>query len=597
MPTSNPVPSQDPTDLLFNAAKLDEVVSSTAATYTDRLGVSRRSLSGIDAAADNVLNAIGYSVPVAYASGISLTLTSQTVDYNGVVYAPKSSALPFTTSSWGADSAKFRAVQVTDADLITYTPAGTGAVPTTVQAKLREIDNACQSGRFRAGYDGTAADYQKASLHINKSATNHAHYGVLDSTEYDFTTSPDTFIGNASFNDNTVTSGNKSTNHHHSYQSYPHVNMSSATIDVLSSFWSLQDIVSGTVSEATGVKINNPSGAGTITNLYGVKVEDLTRASNNNIGVYIAGASGGAGSNWAVFSAGRDVKSHFGGYVSLGRGSEANHAAIGYSPDLGHLMAQPRISYDFKLSPNGTSTYIPYLRFGPSTQDGLDAKIGYNSVNGNLELTPRSGFDTNVTSGSLLVGKSTTAFTNAGFTAISTGELNATRSDSYAIALNRLSSDGDIQRFYRQTVQVGSISVTGSATAYNTTSDYRLKDNQKPLTGSGEFIDSLKPKIWTWKADGTPGVGFIAHEVQEVSPTSVVGEKDAMRVEQYEVSPAVPAVLDEEGSVVTPAVEAVMGEREVPAYQAMEYGSAEFIANIIAELQSLRKRVSALEAK
>lgn len=260
-------------------------------------------------------------------------------------------------------------------------------------------------------------------------------------------------------------------------------------------------------------------------------------------------------------------------------------------------MAQPRISYDFKLSPNGTSAYIPYLRFGPSTQDGLDAKIGYNSVNGNLELTPRSGFDTNVTSGSLLVGKSTTAFTNAGFAAISTGELNATRSGSYAIALNRLSSDGDIQRFYRQTVQVGSISVTGSATAYNTTSDYRLKDNQKPLTGSGEFIDSLKPKIWTWKADGTPGVGFIAHEVQEVSPTSVVGEKDAMRVEQYEVSPAVPAVLDEEGSVVTPAVEAVMGEREVPAYQAMEYGSAEFIANIIAELQSLRKRVSALEAK
>ena len=92
-------------------------------------------------------------------------------------------------------------------------------------------------------------------------------------------------------------------------------------------------------------------------------------------------------------------------------------------------------------------------------------------------------------------------------------------------------------------------------------------DNQAELIGSGAFIDALKPKTWTWKTDGTKGVGFIAHEVQEVSPTTVIGEKDA---------------VDEEGK---------------PVYQAMEYGSAEFIANIIAELQSLRARVAALESK
>lgn len=144
---------------------------------------------------------------------------------------------------------------------------------------------------------------------------------------------------------------------------------------------------------------------------------------------------------------------------------------------------------------------------------------------------------------------------------------------------------------------VGSITIVGTTTAYNTASDYRLKDNQAPLTDSGSFIDALKPKTWNWKADGAKGVGFIAHEVQEVSQTSVVGEKDATRIEQYEVSPAIPATYDEEGNELTSAVEAVMGEREVPAYQAMEYGSAEFIANIVAELQSLRKRVAALEAR
>jgi hypothetical protein len=108
---------------------------------------------------------------------------------------------------------------------------------------------------------------------------------------------------------------------------------------------------------------------------------------------------------------------------------------------------------------------------------------------------------------------------------------------------------------------VGSISVTGSATAYNTSSDYRLKDNPQPLTNSGAFIDALKPKTWNWKADGSKGVGFIAHEVQEVSPGSVVGGKDGEQM------------------------------------QAMEYGSAEFVANIIAELQSLRARIAQLEAK
>lgn len=163
--TGNPIGSTDARDLYDNAQNLDNFANGSAASYTDRLGVSRRSLSGIDSAADNVLNSIGYAVPVAYASGISLTLTSQTVDYNGVIYAPKSSALPFITSSWGTDSAKFRAVQVTDADLITYTPAGTGAVATTVQAVLREqvvsvtqyatiqqaLDSGAKTIRFPAG--------------------------------------------------------------------------------------------------------------------------------------------------------------------------------------------------------------------------------------------------------------------------------------------------------------------------------------------------------------------------------------------------------------------------------------------------------------
>jgi hypothetical protein len=131
--------------------------------------------------------------------------------------------------------------------------------------------------------------------------------------------------------------------------------------------------------------------------------------------------------------------------------------------------------------------------------------------------------------------------------------------------LNRLTNDGSVAGFRRSGTEVGTISVTTTATAYNTSSDYRLKENPQPLTGSGAFIDALQPKTWNWKADGSKGVGFLAHEAQAVSPSSVTGAKDA---------------VDEEGK---------------PIMQAMEYGSAEFIANIIAELQSLRKRVAQLE--
>ena len=49
MPTTNPVPSQDPSDLLFNAGRLDEVVNGTANSFTDRLGVSRRTVAGMNA--------------------------------------------------------------------------------------------------------------------------------------------------------------------------------------------------------------------------------------------------------------------------------------------------------------------------------------------------------------------------------------------------------------------------------------------------------------------------------------------------------------------------------------------------------------------
>ena len=76
---------------------------------------------------------------------------------------------------------------------------------------------------------------------------------------------------------------------------------------------------------------------------------------------------------------------------------------------------------------------------------------------------------------------------------------------------------------------IGSIRTTdGTTVQYNTSSDYRLKDNVVPMTGALARVASLKPCTYTWKSTGQASQGFIAHELQAVVPECVSGEKDAV---------------------------------------------------------------------
>jgi hypothetical protein len=137
---------------------------------------------------------------------------------------------------------------------------------------------------------------------------------------------------------------------------------------------------------------------------------------------------------------------------------------------------------------------------------------------------------------------------------------------------------------------VGNITITSSSTAYNTSSDYRLKENEVDITDGIDRIKQLKPYRFNFKRDADTTVdGFFAHEVSDVVPEAITGTKDAMRDQEYEVSPAVyedvvhPAVeatYDEDGNELTPAVEewtesvlvteAVRDTRSVPNYQGID---------------------------
>ena len=75
---------------------------------------------------------------------------------------------------------------------------------------------------------------------------------------------------------------------------------------------------------------------------------------------------------------------------------------------------------------------------------------------------------------------------------------------------------------------VGQITHNGTNTSFTTSSDYRLKENIQPMQNALSVVAQLNPVTYNWKADGSDGQGFIAHELQAVVPDCVTGDKDAV---------------------------------------------------------------------
>jgi hypothetical protein len=144
-------------------------------------------------------------------------------------------------------------------------------------------------------------------------------------------------------------------------------------------------------------------------------------------------------------------------------------------------------------------------------------------------------------------------------------------------------------RFFNPNGLVGDIRTSGSATAYNTSSDYRLKTDAQPMTGASARVQALNPINFEWIASGDRVDGFLAHEAQAVVPESVTGTKDAMMDEEYEVTPA---VLDDDGNETTAAV---MGTRSVPDMQGID--QSKLVPLLTAALQEALTKIDAMETR
>jgi len=162
--------------------------------------------------------------------------------------------------------------------------------------------------------------------------------------------------------------------------------------------------------------------------------------------------------------------------------------------------------------------------------------------------------------GSLLVGTTT----NLGAGGISLAPFT---SGFAVINNNSAAASGFVfQSFRRSSTEIGFIDQNGTtAVRYSTTSDYRLKEDVAPMTGALAKVAQLKPVTYKWKADGSDGEGFIAHEMQEICPAGVSGTKDA---------------VDEEGN---------------PRYQGID--TSFLVATLTAAIQEQQAIITALTAR
>ena len=225
------------------------------------------------------------------------------------------------------------------------------------------------------------------------------------------------------------------------------------------------------------------------------------------------------------------------------------------------LAAQENVSDTFEITPSTTA--------GGSTFTSPVYSVSYAGLhkwfNGSTQAM------TLTAAGNLLVGTTSPISANNRLE-VSGGSVFVTSSGATTNILNLKDSVDQsgatyIQFYNASNGGTGNITRVGTTNAvtYNTTSDYRLKTVTGTVTGQGSRIDALKPIDYQWKDGGQQARGFLAHEFQTVYPNSVTGDKDA---------------VDADGN---------------PKYQAMQSATSEVIADLVAEIQSLRQRVAQLE--
>jgi hypothetical protein len=232
----------------------------------------------------------------------------------------------------------------------------------------------------------------------------------------------------------------------------------------------------------------------------------------------------------------------------------------------GKLTVGQNTTFSNNIVVNGSSTFNSGVNNFPNGA-GFG---GLNTTSGSVVTLTSSTF--------LQGGRTSTTFTGTeNGTAMSTSYLSVNRGGGIPLYINRTDLTGTqaAVQFYANATTVGVINITsGSAPAFASGSDYRIKTNVTPVTNALEKMK--KAKVYTFNKTTDPEnnlvTGFLAHELAMVQPDAVVGKKDA---------------VDSSGNMV---IQEVMEARLIPIM-------AQAIHDLIDLVESLGDRISKLEGK
>jgi len=265
--------------------------------------------------------------------------------------------------------------------------------------------------------------------------------------------------------------------------------------------------------------------------------------------------------NGGTFSSGRSTiygvdSSFYGSYqpLSIEASSLALNAVTGGKVGIGTITPDTNVVatiYDGSgngdvalFSSNGTKTDI-WLKDANTSVGAVRLRSESNA----MVMTAGGSERMRITSGgNLLVGTTTDAGYKAQFDGGSdyTMYINQSGGTGTSIALNirHNATTGSIRlvNFVSGSTDVGSITTNGTITAYNVSSDYRLKEDLKTINGL-DLVNKIKVYDYKYKSSGMRMDGVLAHELAEVLPYAVTGVKDGEQMQSVDYSKIVPVMV------------------------------------------------------
>ena len=380
---------------------------------------------------------------------------------------------------------------------------------------------------------------------------------------------------------------------------------------------------SNNVAVGYGAILTNTTGENNVGIGYNALLSNTTASSNTAVGYQAAysnttGATNTALGQWSLYD-----NTSGSNNVALGRDAlqnnttASNNTAVGYQA-LYSNTGGSNVALGFQSAYNSTTatqnTYLGYYAGRNATTGSQNTFVGnvsgedmttgskntilgrYNGNQGGLDIrTSNNNIVLSDGDGNprLVINSSTQASLNSP-NANSGGffhrfYVNDSRTGSSASVLGlRHGSNGNRPQivFMNPTGAVGSIYTNGSTTSYNTSSDYRLKENVVELTGATDRLKQLNPSRFNFLADADTTVdGFLAHEVQSVVPEAITGTHN--EVETWEEEEDLPDgvslgdnKLDENGNTI-------------PKYQGID--QSKLVPLLVATIKELEARITALE--